>query len=89
MISQGREGMESGAAEEMAVQCLAPLSARLCGRVAVTTLPCKSLAPVKSTGFTGCVPFDRKRITGLKQHLSPTGKKKKILSVLSPFERAL
>lgn len=87
MISQGREGMESGAAAEVAVQRLAPLSAQLCGRVAVTTLPCKSLAPVKSTAFTGHVLFDIKRMTALKQHFSPI--EKNILSLLSPFERAL
>lgn len=87
MISQGREGMESSAAEEMAVRRLAPLSAQLCGCVAVTTLPCKSLAPVESTAFTGHVLFDIKGMTALKQHLSPI--EKNILSVLSPFERAL
>lgn len=73
--------MERGAAEERALQCLAPLSARLCGHVAVTILPCKSLAPVKSTAFTGRVLSDLKSITALKQHLSPVGKKHPFSSV--------
>lgn len=54
--------MERGAAEEVAAQRLAPRSARLCGHVAVTALPCKSLAPVKSAAFTGHVLFDIKRV---------------------------
>lgn len=36
---------------------------------------------MKSTAFPGCVPFDVKGVTALKQHLLPTGQKHPFSSV--------